>query len=109
MKIVFVSVMLLFAFVGTFNAQSKSMTGKVTNFDSGASGRFGIITVIVGGKEYFAYTESANGEKSYNPKVTGDVTTVGKTVRIYYSRFVRENNDLRIIATRIVEFKQPKK
>lgn len=87
------------------NAQTKSVTGKVVNLDTGASGRFSIITIKVGSKEYSAYTFSANGEKSHNPTTVGDVNTVGKTVRVYYTKIV--GNELR--ATKIVEIKKSKK
>lgn len=104
MKLLFGSIILFFAFVGTSNAQTKSVTGTVVNIDTGASGRFEILTIKVGSKEYSTYKFSANGLKSYNPKVVGDID-VGKTVRVYYTKIV--NGELK--ATRIVEIKKSRK
>jgi len=73
----------------------------VTNIDTGASGRFEILTIKAGSKEYWTFKFSANGLKSYNPKVVGNVD-VGTTVRIYYTRIV--NGELK--ATKIVEIKR---
>ncbi len=88
-------------FVWAANAQTKSVTGTVINIDSGASGRFEILTIKVGSKEYSTYKFSANGQKAYNPKVVGNID-VGTTVRVYYTKVV--NGELK--ATRIVEIRK---
>jgi hypothetical protein len=107
MKKILICLVLVVLFLGVVDAQTKSITGKVVDVNSGASGRFEVATIIVGGTRYSFYTFSANGEKAYNPKVIGEVG-IGKTVRVYYSQIVRERDGYELTATKVVEIRKPK-
>jgi len=111
MKKIVICLVFVVLFVGFANAQTKSVTGKVVDVDSGASGRFEVMTIIVGGKKYSFYTFSANGKKSDNPKLiyaSGVGEIVGKTVRVYYSHIERAGDDYELTATKVVEVKKSK-
>jgi len=107
MKKIVISVVFVVLFVGFANAQTQSVTGNVTEENTGASGRYAILTIVSGGKQYDFYTFSASGEKSLNPKVIGDVG-IGKTVRVYYSHIEREGNGYSLTATKVVAVKRSK-
>lgn len=109
MKIFSASVILFFAFVGTSNAQTKSMIGTVVDVESG--NRWASIVVKVGNQKYSIQTHSVaapadpNQEVVPTPKITGRVEEVGRTVKIFYTKIV--NGEVR--ATRIVEIKKSKR
>ncbi len=107
MKKIVIWLVFVVLFVGFANAQTKSVTGKVVDLNTGASGRFELLTIIVGGKNYSFYTFSASGEKSDNPKIIGDYG-IGKTVRVYYSQIVKVKNGYELTAIKVVEVKKPK-
>jgi hypothetical protein len=89
-------------FVGFANAQTKSVTGTVVYYTSGASGNFEIIEVQVGNRKYEVYLFRKDLP---SPKIVGTVNEVGRVVRIYYSKIV--GGELR--ATRVVEVRKARK
>ncbi len=105
-------------FVGAANAQTKSLSGKVTAYDCTMRG-WCSITVQSGQKAYsilleagaFAPTEQRiDGSFPRSPsvpKTVGNVTKIGRVVQVFYSGGSWEYGDLR--ATRIVEIKKSRK
>lgn len=93
-----VFVLLFFSFT---YSQTKSMTGKVVYYSTGASGNFEVIEVQVGNNKYEVYLFRKDLP---SPKIVGNVTEVGRTVQIFYSSIV----DGEIRATRVVEVKKSK-
>lgn len=91
------------AAVSSAHAQSKSMTGTVTDYWVNNKGTSESITIKVGGKEYTAYITRPDLKLA---RVVGEVREVGKVVRIYYTRIV-DGNELR--ATRMEEVKKPRR
>lgn len=92
---------LVLLFVGVAHAQTKSMTGTVIDYTVGNRGTWAGITIKVGNKKYFIYTESI---ESPAPKVVGKVDEVGRTVQVFYTRVVNSTGlDGELRATRIVE------
>ncbi len=101
MKRIVICLVLVLLLVGFVNAQTKSLTGTVVSYSTGASGNFEVIEVQVGNKKYEVYLFRKDLPE---PKTVGTVNEVGRVVRVYYSKIV--DGELR--ATRIVEVKKPK-
>src|SRR5207237_9796531 len=88
------------------NAQTKSVTGTVVYYTSGASGNFEIIEVKVGSKKYEVYLFQKDLP---TPKIIGKVDEVGRTVQIFYTKIVpSQGYDGELRATKIVEIKKTK-
>lgn len=109
-KIVICLAFVLFS-VGIANAQ-KSVTGTVMDYNAD----WQTIDVRVGNTSYIVFTVAAKGcrttacKSSANfpaPKIVGNVTGVGRKVRIYYTRIIAEHGFGPILrgVTKIVEVK----
>jgi len=101
MKRIVICLVFVLLFIGVTNAQTKSMTGTVVYYSTGASGNFEVIHVQVGNKQYEVYLFRKD---LLTPRIVGTVTEVGRVVRVYYSKIV--GGELR--ATKIVEVKKEK-
>ncbi len=101
MRKIAICLVLAVLFVGVANAQTKSMTGTVVYYSTGASGNFEVIHVQVGNKQYEVYLFRKDLP---TPRIVGTVIEVGRVVRVYYSKIA--DGELR--ATKIVEVKKPK-
>lgn len=93
-------------FVGVTNAQTKSMTGTVIDYTVGNRGTWAGITIKVGNKKYFVYTDSTTLPTA---KIVGKVDEVGRRVRVFYTKIGNSPGyDGELSATRIVEIGESK-
>lgn len=107
MKILFLSVALLFVYAGTLSAQTKSVNGTVVDYWVNNNGTSEMITVKVGSKRYEVFITRPDLRQ---PRIVGTVNEIGRVVRVYYTSIVRsEDADGELRATRIVEIKKSKK
>ncbi|HEY5885921.1 MAG TPA: hypothetical protein VIT88_14620 [Pyrinomonadaceae bacterium] len=109
--------MIALAFSMTANAQTKSITGKVIDYNCTMRG-WCYITIQSGSKQYEILIESGayapteqRADGSFptppkNPKTVGNVTKVGRFVQVFYYTRQTQYGDLE--ATRIVEIKRSK-
>ena len=105
MRRIALSLALVMLFVGLTNSQTtKSMTGTVVYYSSGASGNFEVIEVRVGNKKYEVYLFRKDLP---NPRIVGTVNEAGRTVKIFYTKIVNSRGyDGEVRATKIIEIKQ---
>ncbi len=93
-------------FVSFANSQTKSMTGTVAYYSTGASGNFEVIEVQVGNKKYEVYLFRKDLP---SPRIVGTVNEVGRTVQVFYTKVVNSQSyDGELRATKIVEIKKSK-
>ncbi|HQU84320.1 MAG TPA: hypothetical protein PKY59_14380 [Pyrinomonadaceae bacterium] len=107
MKKIVICLVFVLLFVGFANSQTKSMTGTVAYYTSGASGNFEIIELEVGNKKYEVYLFRKDLP---TPRIVGTVTEVGRTVKVFYTKIVKSQGyagELR--ATKVVEIKKSKR
>jgi hypothetical protein len=119
-KALFISVILFSALVGAANAQTKSLIGKVIDYNCTMRGWCGI-TVKSGNKQYsillesgaFAPTEQRSDGSFPRapsvPKSVGNVTKVGGFVQVFYTRLTLGGEYSDLQATKIVEIKKSRK
>lgn len=106
MKRIVICLVFVLLFVGVANAQTKSMTGTVIDRSVGNSGKWAGISIKVGNKKYFVYTESVD---SPTPRTVGIIDEVGRVVRVFYTKLVNSPGyDGELRATKIVEVKKSK-
>lgn len=104
MKRTVICLVVVLLLVSVANAQTKSMTGTVIDYSVGNRGTWAGITIKVGNKKYFVYTESTEAP---TPEIVGKVDEVGRTVQVFYTRIVNSpNSDGELRATKIVEIKE---
>jgi len=102
MKKFMICLVFVLLFASFTYSQTKSLVGTVVYYSTGASGNFEVIEVQVGNKKYEVYLFRKDLP---SPKIFGNVTEVGRTVQIFYTKIV-DGGEVR--ATKIVEVKKSK-
>lgn len=107
MKKIVICLAFVLLFAGAFNAQTKTMTGRVIDYSQGTKGNWENITIKVGDKTYLVYLLTMDYPAA---KTVGIVNKPGRIVKVFYTRNIARSGEYAgdVIATKVVEIKKSK-